>query len=244
MPANRHAVAEKGNGTGQAVMESYKHSCPFCGQHIEYTVEYCGQQMSCPSCARPVIFPAVLMDTKSPPLRIKRPEAARVARSFILYDILASLGKFKHWNVVFACFVPFVIVAGLLVGADMVKKNAGNEPAMPAPPPIQVDPNAWQKMTDLARADQLVQEKLGIVTRACGAATTAQRFCAAQHAYYQRQTLDQATYNGVMLQLRADDQAVANTQNALAYAHQSFETAFQNYQKLGGTVDYRGQLPR
>jgi hypothetical protein len=226
-------------------MESYKHSCPYCGQHIEYTAGYCGKQMACPICGKPVTFPAVPPGGKGPALHIKRPEAARAAKwSFNLNDILASLRQFEHWNVVLLCLVPFIIVAALLVGASVVRKNASNEPAMPVAPPIQVDPNAWQKMTDLARADQLVQEQLGVVARARAAATAAAQIRDARHAYYQGKTLDRVTYDGVMLQLHTDEQAAANAQRALDAARQAFDNAFQNYQRLGGTVDYRRQLPQ
>jgi len=219
-------------------MESYKHSCPFCGQHIEYTVGYCGKQMVCPICQKTVTFPAVPPGAKGPGLRLKRAEAARAAKwSFNLKAIIAALREFEHWNMVRMALVPFIIVAGLLVGAAVVRKNAGDAPALPAAPPIQVDPNAWQNMTNLARADQLVQEKLVAVSRAVNAEAAAERNSASLHAFYHGRPADSTTYN-------ATDRAIANAQAALANARQCFNTAFQNYQKLGGTIDYRQQLPQ
>jgi hypothetical protein len=219
-------------------MESYKHSCPFCGQHIEYTAGYCGTQMACPICAKTVTFPAVPPGGKGPSLRIKRAEATRAANwSFNLDAILAALREFEHWNMVLVGLVPFIIVVALLVGAIVVKKKIGAEPAMPVAPPIQADPNAWQTMTNLARADQLVQDQLVAVSRAAGAVTLAERDRANVHAYYHEQPLGQSGYI-------AADKALANAQAVLAAARLSFNKAFQDYQRLGGKVDYSRQLPQ
>jgi hypothetical protein len=225
-------------------MESYKHSCPFCGQHIEYTAGYCGKQMVCPICGKTVTFPAVPPGGKGPSLHIHRAETARAAKwSSDFFGILAPLRRFEHWNMVLVCLVPFIIVGALLAGAAVIKKQLGNAPAAPVAPLIQADPNAWQKMTDLARADQSVQDKLGAVRRAGAALATAERNRASLHAYYHgKQAATQAIYDSVMAQYKAKDEAVANAQQALASARQGFETAFQKYQQLGGTTDYRRQL--
>jgi hypothetical protein len=227
-------------------MESYKHSCPFCGQHIEYTVGYCGKQMVCPICGKTVTFPAVPPAGKGPSLRLKRPAAAPAAKwSFDFRGLLASLRRFEHWNTVLVCLVPFIIVGALLAGADVVKKHLGNEPATPVASPIQADPNAWQKMTDLARADQLVQQDLGAVRKASAAAAAAEKSRASLHAYWHvRRAADQAIYDNVMAQYKAADQAVANTQKALGDARERFDKDNRKYQQLGGTVDYRRQLPQ
>ena len=225
-------------------MESYKHSCPFCGQHIEYTAGYCGKQMVCPICGQTVTFPAVPPRSKGPSLRIKRPEAARAARwSFDFFGILAPLRRFEHWNIVLVCLVPFIIVGVLLAGAGVVRKQLDNTSAAPAAPLIPADPNAWQKMTDLARADQLVQAQLGVVRKARATVATAERNRANLHAYWHvRRAANQAIYDNVMAQYKADDQAVANAHKALDSAYQCFESALRNYQQLGGTTDYRRQL--
>jgi len=225
-------------------MESYKHSCPFCGQHIEYTAGYCGKQMVCPICGKTVTFPAVPPGGKGPSLRIHRAETARAAKwSFDFFGILAPLRRFEHWNMVLVCLVPFIIVGALLAGAAVIRKQLGNAPAAPVAPLIQADPNAWQKMTDLARADQLVQDKLGAVRRAGAAVATAERNRANLHAYWHvRRAATEALYQSVLAQYKAKDEAVANAQQALASARQGFETAFQKYQQLGGTTDYRRQL--
>jgi hypothetical protein len=125
--------------------------------------------------------------------------------------------------------VPFIIVGALLAGAAIIRKQFGNAPAAPVAPLLQADPNAWQKMTDLARADQLVREKLDAARRAGAALAAAERNRANLHVTFQRS---------------AADQAVANAQKALDSARQCFESALRNYQQLGGTTDYRRQLPR
>jgi hypothetical protein len=226
-------------------MESYKHSCPFCGQHIEYTAGYCGTQMDCPTCGKNVTFPAIPPGGKRQPLHIKRPRAAEAARrSFNFNAILAALRQFEHWNMVLICLVPFLIVTGLLVGATVVRNKAGEGPAAPVAPSVQVDPNAWQKVTDLTRADLVVQEKINAVAAARNAVARAERESANLHAYYQGKALDPATCSAMSLQYAAKDQAVANAKAVLSTARNCFDTAFQNYQKLGGTADYRQQLPQ
>jgi hypothetical protein len=225
-------------------MESYKHSCPFCGQHIEYTAGYCGKQMVCPICGKTVTFPAVPPGGKGLSLRIKRPEAARAAKwPFDFFGILAPLRRFQHWNMVLVCLVPFIIVGALLAGAAMLRKQLGNTPAAPVAPLIQADPNAWQKMTDLVRADQLVQKQLAAVRNASAAVAAAEENRAKFHAYWHvRRAADQATYQSVLAQYKAKDEAVANAHKVLDHARQCFDSALRKYQQLGGTTDYRRQL--
>ena len=225
-------------------MESYKHSCPFCGQHIEYTAGYCGKQMVCPICGKTVTFPAVPPAGKGPSLRIKRPAPPRPAKwSFDFFGLLAPLRRFEYWNMVLVCLVPFIIVGALLAGAVVLRNQLGNPPAAPVAAPIQADPNAWQKMTDLARADVLVQKQLQAVRNASAALAVAEQKRATLHAYWHvRTAANQAIYENVLAQYRADDQAVANAHKALDHARQSFENALRHYQQLGGTTDYRRQL--
>jgi hypothetical protein len=202
-------------------METYKHSCPFCGQHVEYTVGYCGKQMACPICGKTITFPAIPPGGKGPKLHLKRAEPESSFQWKWPFDLaakLAFLGRFKQWNLALTCLVPFLIIVGLLVGAHWIRKHFGDEPSMPAVPAAQADPSAWQKMTDLARADQDVQAKLALVRQA------------------------QANLN-TKKQYHAEPQAVAAAQNAVSAATRAFETSFQNYQQLGGQVDYRSQLP-
>ena len=44
--------------------------------------------------------------------------------------------------------------------------------------------------------------------------------------------------------LQAADQAAKRAQLALANARKDFDTAYTQYQKLGGAIDYRRQLPQ
>lgn len=222
-------------------MESYKHSCPFCGQHVEYTAGYCGSQMTCPICGHTITFPAL------PPgagrggttLRLKRQETVAASSWFDLNKILASirgvmgpLGRYEHWNIVLVCLVPFVIVGVLVAGASYVKKQFDSAPAASTSTAVQADPNAWQKMTDLARAEQAVQTQVQ-------AETTAKATLAA--AIKNR---DRLRAFGAKTELKNADMMVANAEAALNYAQQCFETAFRKYQTLGGTIDYRQRLPQ
>jgi len=229
-------------------METYKHSCPICGQHIEYTVEYCGKQMSCPTCGRTVTFPAIPPGGKRQALHIKRQEAIRRSTwSFNLTDMLRFAREFEHWNVVLMCSVPFVIIVVLLVGAHIVQKTVGEEPAAPVVPRAEADPDAWKKMTDLAKADQQVQAKIAIVLQAQGALAQAQMRAKSLHASYDAEynnpLTDRSTREGIGQQFTEAERSIAQARAALTAARQAFETCYANYQSLGGQVDYRRQLP-
>ncbi len=221
-------------------MESYKHSCPFCGQHIEYTAGYCGKQMVCPICGKTVTFPAI-PPGKRQSAHAKDPVAARIPKWVVdLKGIFPVLSRFEHWNLVLVSLVPILIVGALLIGAAVVKKEFGSEPARPVVPAVQADPNAWQKMTQLARAEQVVQEQLAEVNQAKAAATAAERNLARLQALYQGKSPEQLAASA--RQMQAAQQAVAGAQKTLANDRQSFENAFQIYRNLGGTIDYHRQL--
>jgi hypothetical protein len=223
-------------------MEAYKHSCPFCGQHIEYTVEYCGTQITCPTCGKSVTFPAIPPGGKKEAPRVKRTVAMETAAkgSFNLQSITVYLREFEHWNVVLICLVPFVVVGGLLIGSAVLRKNAGEGPALPEAPRLQADPNAWSKMTELTKADTAVREQLGAVNRAYNAVAAAKRNVANLQIAYQGRPVDPT----VNTDLSARNSALAAAQQNLNAAQRSFDAAFGNYVKLGGTINYRAQLPQ
>jgi hypothetical protein len=192
--------------------------------------------MTCPICGKTVTFPAIPPSSNTSRLRLKRHVQAEAAKkwSFNLAAIRAFLGEFEHWNMVVVCLVPFIIVLALLIGAVVIKKKLGSEPAATAlAPVVQADPNAWQKMTDLARAEQSVQDQVAVVIRARAAATGAQQRLANLQAAARGRSVD-PVYS----------LAVANSQRNLEAARHVFNIAFLNYQKLGGTVDYSRQLPQ
>ncbi len=226
-------------------MDTYKHSCAFCGQHIEYTADYCGKQMVCPSCGKTVTFPAVPPGGKRQPLRLKRAVVQRSSKwSFNFGAILTALREFEHWNVALTAVVPFLIIVGLLVGAHLVRVNFGEGPSAPAPTRVVAAPGAWQKSVALARADQAVREVLAAVQQDHAAVAMAQARNATLHATYGKQSLDPLAAESVNRQYAAADQAVASAQAALSAARQAFQRALTNYQGLGGTIDYSQQLPQ
>jgi endogenous inhibitor of DNA gyrase (YacG/DUF329 family) len=216
-------------------MESYKHSCPFCGQHIEYTADYCGRQMQCPSCGKTVTFPAI------PPSRGAQSARVRDLDSKAAEGNPATtkprpvskkpgfLRDFEHWNLVWQCAVPFVLIGLLLAGAVFVKNKLGDNAAPAATPAVQADPTAWQRNVDLTKADQTVRSLIRELEAAHAMEVSAQR--AVQQA---------AT--GDALQRRSAEQQAQAAQNTLAAVHKRMEDALENYRQLGGTVDYRNQI--
>lgn len=225
------------------VVESYKHSCPFCGQHIEYTAGYCGKQMTCPICSKVITFPAVPPRPKGQPPPPKPAPPSLISRlAAKLNEMLPAALEFKHWNIVLSCLIPFLIIAGLLLGARFIRKHFGEEPAAPAAPTVQAEAGAWQKLTEQGRAEQIVQEKVGEVNSAYAAMVAAQKTRDLRHAYYQGKPLDPVSAETVAKQFQADEQALATAQRNYEAKRQSFNAAYQDYQRLGGAVDYRRQL--
>jgi len=216
-------------------MESYKHSYPFCGQHIEYTVGYCGKQMQCPICSQTVTFPALPPGRSGPTLHVKSLERKPERKwSWKLPAALTFLLKFQHWNVVAQCAVPFLIIGVLLAGAVFVKKKLGDAPApvdASSAPVVQADPQAWQRTTDLNNAELAVQDRLKELNAAHAKADSAERL------RRQVQSLEP-------FQRKSTEAQAEHAQHELEAAQLRFDRAYELYRQLGGTVDYRAQAPR
>jgi uncharacterized membrane protein len=144
---------------------------------------------------------------------------------------LAFLRDFQHWNVVAQCAVPFLIIGVLVGAATFVKKKLGDASAPVSTPTVQADPDAWQKMTDLTKADIAVRDRM--------------KELAAAHAYAAmvQQTHRQMAHDDT-LQSRSAEEQMQRAQNALIEARKRFESAVSDYQRLGGTVDYRSQAQK
>jgi hypothetical protein len=197
---------------------------------MEYTDDYSGMRMTCPKCRQPIVFPGVATRRLPSSLRLAGAVAKPPAGfQFSLAGMVRFLREFKHWKIVGVCLIPFVLVAGALVAASLAGRH---EPApAPAAAGVAVDPDALGRLTNLTRADQLVQERLAAVNRATAACQTAEKNEAALRS--QRRGAAGP----------AADQAVKRAHQALANARKDFDTAFAQYQKLGGTIDYQRQLP-
>ena len=216
-------------------MDQHKYTCPHCGQHMEYTDTYSGMRMPCPKCRQLIVFPGLPARKMTSSLRLAGAVARPPAKfQFSFAALIACLRRFKHWRIVGLCLVPFVLVAGALVAASY----SGRQAAAPvtSPPAVVVDPGALDKLTDLTRADQLVQERLAAVHRAFTACQTAEQNATALRSPHHGTASPAA--------LAAADQAAKRAQLALASARKDFDTTYAQYQKLGGAIDYRRQLPQ
>ena len=145
-------------------MSAYKYSCPYCGQHIEYTDGYCGQQMACPMCQQNIVFPALPPGALKTSLRIARPaqQAAKQGWSFNPGRMFAALRGFEHWNVVGQCLIPFFILGGALFVASQPRSKPVEQTA--SAPVAAVNPSTWEKMTELAKVEETVKQRLQAVT--------------------------------------------------------------------------------
>jgi hypothetical protein len=145
---------------------------------------------------------------------------------------LVFLRDFRHWKVVAQCAVPFLILGALLAGAAYVKNKLG-APSAVSPvsvaPAVQADPQAWQKMTDLNKADQAVRDRM--------------KDLAAAHAYLSlMEQNNRKSQTCESSQRKGAEEAMQRAQNTVSAARQQFDAAMASYQKLGGAVDYRSQL--
>jgi hypothetical protein len=215
-------------------MESYKHSCPNCGQHIEYTIGYCGKQMTCPICGHVVTFPAIPPQTTAKGLRLDRP-ADRVAGKWIWKPrgIFLYLRDFPHWKIIGGVLVPFLIIGGLLLGAKYVKNIFTDQPAAaPVEAIAPVDPDSWQRSADADRAGAKVAAQLDITRRLRAAMKQAAKVREASRLQYGASSSYTASAEAAL-------QAAQNNYNA---ALNEFRRLNAQYQKLGGQVDYQAQL--
>jgi hypothetical protein len=218
-------------------MEAYKHSCPFCGQHIEYTVEYCGKQMQCPSCGKTVAFPAIPpgRGRGAPTARVKELDARRAeakpAPSWLRNTprALGFLRDFEHWNVVWQCAVPFLIIGLLLAGAAFVKKKFSDASAPVATPAVQANPEAWQRIADLTKADRAVRALM-------------EEYDAAHAMVVAAERARQQVEKGDPSQKKSVEEQVQLAQDTLNATHKRLDAALEKYRKLGGTVDYRSRI--
>ncbi len=226
-------------------MEKFKHSCPACGQRIEYTVDYCGKQVACPTCQAPVLFPAIPPTTATQKLRLQRDAGPRKKRGLFDLPFFKGLLNFPHWKVVGACLIPFLLVGGLVWGANFLKsQNADQTPAQtPRAVAQPVSQDAWNKMTQLGAVEQQVKNCLRAATVAKAAVVQAMAARDQLYGMYKGSSLPASISQNVMEQERAADNKVNMAQQQFAAACQAFNTAFINYQNAGGQVDYRSQLP-
>ena len=201
---------------------------------MEYTDAYSGMRMACPKCRQLIVFPGIAAPKRTSSLHLVGAVPKPPAKfHFSFAALVVFLRRFKHWKIVGLCLVPFVLVAGALVAASF----SGRQAVAPvtSPPAVVVNPGALDKLTDLTRADQLVQQRLAAVNRAFTNSQTAEQNVTALRSPHHGAASPAA--------LSAADQAAKRAQLALANARKAFDTAYAQYQKLGGAIDYRRQLP-
>ncbi|HXR09018.1 MAG TPA: hypothetical protein VN765_16885 [Candidatus Acidoferrum sp.] len=215
-------------------MSQHKYGCPYCGQHIEFTDAHCGVRVPCPKCQHPILLPALMGGEITSSLRLAQPIGSPAAGfHFTVAGMRLAFREFKHWRIVGVCLVPFLLVAAALVAASVSARHQAPRPAAPAE--AAVDPRALDTLTDLTRAKQLVQDQLAAVNRAFAACQAAERKQAELH--------DPQLRSASPATLQTADEAVLRARQAKVNARKEFDKAFALYLKLGGTIDYRLQLP-
>jgi hypothetical protein len=223
-------------------MESYKHSCPVCGQHVEYTAGYCGRQMQCPICGNTITFPAIPPSkTGSKSVFSEKPKRSRQWAGKA-GKIFGGVWDFPHWNTVMQVLVPFVIIGVLLAAAVWVKNKYSDEPAPEPAPVIQADSAGWDKMTKLAQADRKMQQYVQSILQTRKALAAAQ---AADRNEQKRlgEARDPDEKQAISSNLQSYERAVNQTQDRLTTLQRQFQIDYEKYRGMGGTVDYASQVP-
>jgi hypothetical protein len=115
-------------------MNSAKYACPFCGQNIEYTAEYSGTRMPCPTCQQTIMFPGLRPTMTRSSLRLARdipPSAPKPRSSFgVLLDYLRRLVNRKPLAIGLLCLL---FVGGALLAYPRVFHSTD---LRQAPPPM------------------------------------------------------------------------------------------------------------
>jgi len=138
--------------------------------------------------------------------------------------------------------VPFLIIGALLAGAAFVKNKFADEPAAAPAPVVQTDSGGWDKMTELARTDQKMQQYVQSLTQAHQVLAASQRELDLEHQRYSR-ARGYDEQQAVMASVQSAERSVTKAQNTLTYLRQHFDTDLEKYRRLGGTIDYRSRVP-
>jgi hypothetical protein len=197
--------------------------------------------MQCPICGNTITFPAIPPASGGKTVAVEQQKPARKwlwnAKAIFLY-----LRNYPHWNTVVQILVPFLIIGALLAGAAFVKKKFAGEPAAVPAPVVQVESGGWDKMTELARVDQKMQQYVQSINQARKALASAQMILNnEQKRYSQARGYDEQ--QAISGNVQSAERSVTQAQNTVAYLRKHFEADLARYQKLGGTIDYRSRVP-
>jgi hypothetical protein len=184
-------------------------------------------------CGQTVTFPAIPPRKPGDPSLTLKSGGTRAPRSSTWKwpRALAWIGRIKHWGIVAQCIVPFLLIVGLLFGASYVKRMFSEPSASSPDANLHADPETWQKMTDLTKADEAARQRLQELNSARAAL---------QVAYSILNSPQQVAPD----QRRAADQAAKRAELTVRVAERNFSIAMQNYQRLGGTINYNDQVQR
>lgn len=226
-------------------MDIYKLSCPRCGQHIEYTRDYCGRHVQCPSCSGNVTFPALPPGSQA--LRLER-DRPKVKQPFkfdpgqILGSIVTFFQNFKHWQIVAMCLLPFGLIIVGLAAASFVRNLDSSKPNDAAVSETQTAES--QRVAALNQADLIVQDRVKSVWQSKTALDAVVRKRTALHQMYDGKQMSPGMRNAVDAQYKVADEEFETAESNFNGWRKSFDSAYETYRKYGGLIDYQSQLPK
>jgi hypothetical protein len=225
-------------------METFKLSCPRCGQHIEYTKDYCGRQVQCPSCAGSVTFPALPPGALTQKLRLER-DRPKVKQPFrldfgkILASTISFVRNFQHWQIVLMCLLPFGFIV-VALGIASVVRHQDQQPNSEQPVVAETRKTETQQVDAMLKADAIVRSRVQSILAAKSRLDNAVARRSQLRAMYSGRNPSAAART---VMANADEQVEAAEANLNGWK-KSFDIDYANYEKAGGKIDYRSQLPR
>jgi hypothetical protein len=221
--------------------EKLKHTCPACGQPIEYTIDDSGQQIDCPSCQKPVLLPAAIGAAAARKTQLQknqiRRESPNAKKPVPGFASTRKVIEFQYWKVVGICLVPFLIIGGLLYGAAYLRKASANDTVeIPKAITTPVAGDGWKKMTEMAQVEGAIKSQIQ-QTRELKQILQVEN---AQMQQYQNNSANASLMQQQKEDLSKKMEAQQNQVNAL---HTAFYQTMDLYRKMGGTIDYNSQFP-
>jgi hypothetical protein len=197
--------------------------------------------MQCPICGNTITFPAVPPTKGGKIIADETPKPRRKWNGNI-GGIFVYLRDYPHWDTVGQIMVPFVIIGALLAGALWVKNKFTEEPASGPAPIVQGEGGGWDKMTEMARVDQRMQQYVQSIILTKKAVTSASRALEAEQKRL-AEARDPDEKQAISANVQSYERALNQTQNKLSSLQQHFQTDYEKYRNMGGTIDYISRVP-
>ncbi len=217
-------------------MSDFKFTCPNCNQHIAGDEALRGQKIQCPGCDHSITVPRPFSDDP-PAVEAEVQETAVETFGAVspktFFEVVRSLAL--------SALIWVVAVTAAVVICWQFAKHKGEETARAKAAEERAAREAALKplSPELQQADKIVRDHVFEVYTAVGNYRKAVKDRDDIH-----RSLRGATPNADMAtKIIAADTAIDTASTTMSAAYKGLDAAIAEYKKLGGTVDYRRQVP-